>query len=512
VNEPIAICALKRYAADGEKRLWKKDTRIHDNTGKKVAVVGSGPAGLTAAFYLRKKGHAVTVFEANPKAGGMLRYAIPRYRLPQEVIDEEISEIFSLGIDFNPNMTLGKDISLEELKSDGYDSVFLGLGAQLSRRIPLEGCDMADVLWGVEFLKQVAEGEDIRLKDNVVVIGGGNVALDVALTALRRGAQNVSMACLECMEEMLASQWEIDGAVAEGVNILPSRGPDKILSEAGRITGLDLVECVCVFDEKGNFCPQFGVSKECILVDQVILAIGQATELSFLDKNSPISTEGGLIVVDQDSLETGMRGVYAGGDVVNAPGAIIHAIAAGRKAAASIDQALGGTGEIEEVLFHRDTPDARFGKDQGFVTWPRETVPELEMEARRQGFGEVSLGYKDEQAVKEARRCLQCDVRLQLGCNPSPPQPWLTFNQETLNQIPQAEGVYQLLDEKHNILTIKGTANLRQDLLKQLEENEKASLFEYEEDKMYTQRESELIQRYLQEHGEMPGESDEDLW
>jgi NADPH-dependent glutamate synthase beta subunit-like oxidoreductase len=510
VNEPIAICALKRYAADGEKGLWKKDTRIHDNTGKSVAVIGSGPAGLTAAFYLRKKGHAVTVFEANPKAGGMLRYAIPRYRLPQDVIDEEINEIFSLGIDFNPNMTLGKDFSLEELKSDGYEAVFLGLGAQLSRRISLEGCDMPDVLWGVEFLKQVAEGRDIRLKDNVVVIGGGNVAVDVALTALRCGAQNVSMACLECMEEMPASQWEIDGAAAEGVNILPSWGPDKILSEAGRITGLDLVECTCVFDEQGNFCPQFGESKECILVDQVILAVGQATELSFLDKNSPISTDNGLMVVDQDSLEAGMPGVYAGGDVVKAPGAIIHAIAAGRKAAASIDQALGGNGEIEEVLFQRDAPDSRFGKDQGFATWTREIVPELEMEARCQGFAEVSLRYKDEQAVKEARRCLQCDVRLQLGCNPSPPQPWLTFNEETINQIPQAEGVYQLLDEEHNVLVIKGTANLRQDLLEQLEENEKALLFEYEEDKMYSQRESELIQRYLQEHGEMPGGDQED--
>lgn len=513
VNEPIAICALKRYAADGEKGFWKKDTLNNDNTGKKVAVVGSGPAGLTAAFYLRKKGHAVTVFEANPKAGGMLRYAIPRYRLPQDVIDAEINEIFGLGIDFHPNMILGKDISLEELLSDGHDAVFLGVGAQLSRRIPLEGGDMPDVIYGVEFLKQVAEGEDVRLKENVVVIGGGNVAVDVALTALRCGAQNVSMACLEGMEEMPASQWEIDGAVAEGISILPSRGPDKILREAGRVTGLDLIECTCVFDEQGKFCPQFGESKECILVDQVILALGQATELSFLDKNSSISTDGGLIVVDQESLETGMSGVYAGGDVAKAPGTIIHAIAAGRKAAADIDKALGGTGEIEEVLFQRDASDSRFGKDQDFAAWPRELVPELEMEARRQGYAEVSLGYKDEQAIKEARRCLQCDVRLQLGCNPSPPQPWLIFNDETVNQLPQAEGVYQLLDEAHNVLVIKGTPNLRQDLVEQLEENEKAFLFEYEEDKMYSQRESELIQRYLQEHGEMPGgEGDDDLW
>ncbi|UCH23000.1 MAG: FAD-dependent oxidoreductase [Deltaproteobacteria bacterium] len=514
LNDPIAICALKRYAADGEKGLWRKSSVIPDDTGKKVAVVGSGPAGLTAAFYLRKKGHAVAVFEASHEAGGMLRYGIPRYRLPQNVIEKEIGEIFDFGIEFKPNMTMGKDFSLGQLKNEGYDAVFLALGAQLSCRIPLEGCDMPDVLWGLEFLKQVAKGEDIRLKENVVVIGGGNVAVEVALTALRCGAQNVSMACLECIEEMPASPWEIEGAVSEGINILPSWGPDKILRQNGNITGLALVECTCVFDDQGNFCPQFGESKESILVDQVIFAVGQATELSFLDNSSSISVAGGLIVVDQESLETGMQGVYAGGDVVTTQGAIIHAIAAGRRAASSIDKELGGNGDIEEILLQRDIPNPRFGKDEGFAAWPREKVPELEIEARHQSFQEVSLGYQDDQAIKEANRCLQCDVRLFLGCNPSPPKSWRVFNQETINQIPDTEGVYQLLDEDHNVLTIKGTANLRRDLLEQLEEDEKAVLFEYEEDKMYSQRESELIQRYLQKHGEMPGggEKDDDLW
>ncbi len=510
VNEPISICALKRYAADGEKGLWKKSAVIHGDTGKKVAVVGSGPAGLTATFYLRKKGHAVTVFDANSQAGGMLRYGIPRYRLPREVIDSEIGEIFNLGIDFKPNQTLGKDFTVEQLKKDGFDAVFLGLGAQLSRRIPLEGCDSPDALWGVEFLKQVAQGEDIRLKENVVVIGGGNVAIDVALTALRCGAKNVSMACLECLEEMPASPREIEGAVVEGVNILPSWGPDKILSEDGEVTGLDLIECMCVFDQQGNFCPQFGESKECILVDQVILAVGQATELSFLDKTSSISVDGGLIVVDPDTFETGMERVYAGGDVTQMQGSIVHAVAAGRKAASFIDKALGGTGNIEEILFAREAPDQYLDRDEGFAVWSREKVPQLELEARHEGFYEISLGYTDQQALKEAKRCLQCDLRLYLECNPSPPEPWLAFNEESINRVPEAEGVYQLLDENHKVLTIKGTANLRKDLLEQLEENEKAVLFEFEEDKMYSQRESELIQRYLQEHGEIPGGGDED--
>jgi NADPH-dependent glutamate synthase beta subunit-like oxidoreductase/Pyruvate/2-oxoacid:ferredoxin oxidoreductase delta subunit len=510
VNESISICALKRYAADGDEGLWKKSSVIHCDTGKKVAVVGSGPAGLTAAFYLRKKGHAVTVFDVNSEAGGMLRYGIPRYRLPRDVIENEIGEIFDLGVDFKSNMALGKDFNLVELKNDGYDAVFLGIGAQLSRHIPLQGCNTPDVLWGVEFLKAVAEGEGIHLKENVVVIGGGNVAVDVALTALRCGAQNVSMACLECMEEMPASPWEIEGAVAEGVSVLPSWGPDKILSQDGKVTGLDLVECTCVFNEQGDFCPQFGESKECILVDQVILAVGQATELSFLEKSSSISLAKGLIVVDLESLETGMQGVYAGGDVTMVPGSIIHAIVAGRTAATSIDKALGGSGDIEEVLFARKAPDPYLGRDEGFAFKPRQKLPELELDARHQGFSEVCLGLTEEQALKEARRCLQCDVRLYMGCNPSPPEPWLPFNEESIHQVPGTEGVYRLLDEAHNVLVIKGTANLKKDLLDQLEENQKAVLFEFEEDPMYSQRESELIQRYLQVHGEMPGSGEED--
>ena len=219
----------------------------------------------------------------------------------------------------------------------------------------------------------------------------------------------------------------------------------------------------------------------------------------------------GLIVADPTTGATSRPGVYAGGDAVKLPGAIIHAIAAGRKAAASIDQALGGSGEIEEVLIQREAPNPRIGKDLDFATRPRERMPKLEVEARRRGFAEVSLGFNREQAANEARRCLQCDLRLKLGCNPSPPQSWLAFNLETINQIPQSEGVYQLLDEEQNILAIKGTDNLRQDLLEQLEDNEKASLFIFEEVKLFSQRESELIQRYLQKHGEMPG-GDEDLF
>ena len=177
----------------------------------------------------------------------------------------------------------------------------------------------------------------------------------------------------------------------------------------------------------------------------------------------------------------------------------------------SIDKALGGNGVIDEILFHRDAPNPNLGRDEGFAIWGCEKVPEMGLESRPDGFQEVSLGYGDKQAIKEAKRCLQCDLRLHMAFNPSPPEKWLTFNGDNVNQIPETEGVYRLLDEDHHVLAIKGTANLREALDEALDENEKAVWFEFEEDKMYSKRESELIQRYLHEHGEMPGGGDSDL-
>ncbi len=511
VNEPVSICALKRYAADGEEGLWKKQSTIGEDTGKKVAIIGAGPAGLTAAFYLRKKGHTVTLFEAREEAGGMMRYGIPAYRLPRDILDKEIEDILNTGIELRTGEFLGKDFNLYRLKSVGFDAVFLGVGLQSSRRISIEGADLPDVLWGLDFLGEVAEGKDVRLKDRVIVIGGGNVAVDVALTALRCGAKDIIMACLEGRDEMPAHEWEIEGALVEGVRLMPSWGPRKILSEDGRIKGLELARCVEVFDEKGDFCPIFDDSKETIAGDQVIMAIGQASDLSFLEDDRRISVEKGLIVVDQETLETKMEGVYAGGDVAAMPGAIIHAIAAGRKAASSIDKTLGGIGEIDEVLFEKVAPSQRLGRDEGFANWPREKAPEIDLTSRREGFREVSLGLADDQALQEARRCLQCDLRLYLGSNPAPPKKILVFNEEIIVQVPEAEGVYQLYDEDENVLAIKGTPDLRKDLLEDLEKGSAAAWFNFEEDKMYSQRESELTQQYLQKHGEMPGGRDSDL-
>ena len=511
INEPISICALKRYATEGQPNLWKKQNRVAADSGKKAAVVGAGPTGLTAAFYLRKQGHAVSLFDTAGQAGGMLRHGIPEYRLPRAVLDHDINVILDVGVDFRPNQALGQDFSLDELMVDGFDAVLLSVGAQQSRRISIEGCNAPGILGGVEFLRRVAQGKDVNLKDRVAVIGGGNVALDVALTALRCGATDVKMACLEGLDEIPAGPREMEWARAEGVQILPSVWPAKITRHKGQVASMDLVECTGVFDEKGNFCPRFGQKKECLLVDQVIMAVGQTVDLRFLPTNSQVEVNRGLVVVDQETLETGMPAVYAGGDVTRGPATVIHAVAAGRQAAEAIDRALGGTGNIDEVLLAQPDPDMYLGRDDGFAGRSREIMPEIKIDARHNSFQEIATGFSDEQALREARRCLQCDLRLQIGSNPVPPRAWQIFDEVHVKAVPQAEGVFQLLDERRNVLEIKGTVNLRQGLLRALDENDKAALFECEEDNLFAQRENELVQKYLQQHGEMPAGMADDL-
>jgi len=514
VNDPIAICVLKRYAADGDKGLWKRKMKVARDSGKKVAIIGSGPAGLTAAFYLRKKGHHVTVFEAKSQAGGRMRYGIPRYRLPREILDKELKDIFDLGIEFKPNQILGKQVPFEQLKEKRYEAVFLAVGAPLSRRMDLEGADGADVLWGVDFLSRVAEGEKVFLKERVMVVGGGTVAVDAALTAKRCGAKDVTLVCLEKREEMPAHPWEVQGALAEGVKLMTSWGPRKILRDKGCLEGVELRHCASVRDDRGRFNPRFDAIKQSIQADQVIFAVGQVSDFSFLRDAPSIDVSGGLIHVDQATLETGMRGVYAGGDATAAPGSIIHAVAAGRKAASSIDIALGGTGDLEEGSFEKGPPHPHVGRHEGFAFRPREKVREIAPEKRHESFLEVVLGFSDEQALREAKRCLQCDLRLSIGANPSPPDKRLVFNKDQVEQIPEAEGVYRLYDGEHKVRSIRGTVNLRQDLLRAIEESGETVWFDFEESKMYSQRESELIRAYLQEHGRMPGGDgdDEDLF
>jgi NADPH-dependent glutamate synthase beta subunit-like oxidoreductase len=361
----------------------------------------------------------------------MLRYGIPHYRLPEAVLDQEIDRLLATGIDLRTDHKLGVDFSVEQLRVQGFDAVFLAVGAQLGRRIEVEGRTLDGVLWGVEFLSRVAEGRPPAVGQQVVVIGGGNVAVDVALSALRLGAAKVSLACLEKRAEMPAHPWEIEQALGEGVEMLYAWGPNRILGKDGKVGGVELVRCTSVFDSQGNFCPYFDETRMTMAADQVILAVGQASETEFcrdfcfLEDRRELTVQKGLIAIDAATQETEMRGVFAGGDAANGPATVVHAVAAGRRAAASIDRYLGGNGVME--VGRREAEgggrkaeggekmeyDGR--REPGFAELERAEAPCLPFSERRTGFAEIELGIDEAPMLAEARRCLQCDLEVGLA-------------------------------------------------------------------------------------------------
>jgi NADPH-dependent glutamate synthase beta subunit-like oxidoreductase len=510
VSEPVSICRLKRFAAE-HGTLQDRAAPPVAKTGRRVAIVGSGPAGLTAAYYLQNKGHSVTVFEAAAEPGGMLVQGIPQFRVPREVVRREIDAILARGIELRANTPVGPaaDFSLEKLQRD-YDAVFLAVGAPMSKKIRLEGSETAGVLWGLDFLRQVNLGSWPGTPlGRVAVIGGGNVAMDVALTARRLGAKEIEIACLESRAEMPAFESEIAQVCEEGAVLHPSWGPKRILAN-GKVAGIELVRCTRVFDESGRFNPSFDPSvTTAIEADTVILAIGQSADFSFLgDGAQPLITERGTLRVDQATLATPVAGLLAGGEAASGPSSVIQAVAAGRKAAASIDRYLGGDGVIDEALAPVQENDPRIGRDQNFASRGREQMPCLPLAERQTSFDAIELGFDESMALREARRCLRCDLRLQIGAPMMPPESWLNFDPEHVATVSASEGVYQLLDGEKKILRIAGAVNLRDALEEQLSSSPKARYFLYEEAPMYTQRESELLQHFLQQYGCLPAGND----
>ncbi|MFQ5758808.1 MAG: FAD-dependent oxidoreductase [Candidatus Bathyarchaeia archaeon] len=511
VNEAMSICALKRFAAEHDAGLWKANLKKAPPTGKRVAIVGSGPAGLTAAYYLARKGHSVTMFESLSELGGMMRFGAPEYRLPREVLEKDVRDILELGVDVKTGVNIGEDLSLKDLENQS-EAIFLATGAPLSKKLKIEGVELEGVLWGLDLLRDVNSGRDVKVKDRVLVIGGGNVAIDVARTALRSGAKKVQLACLESREEMPAHEWQIEEAVEEGVILNVSWGPKRIMGDGDGVTRVELVRCTSVFDDEGRFNPSFDEEETVsIETNMVIIAIGQASDLSFLHEESQIQATRGTIEVDEDTLQTGVPKIFAGGDVVSGAASVIEAIAMGRKAAVSIDRFLGGDGVIDEALVEPEKPDPWLGREEGFTDKSRVQISYLPLEKRLRDFSVVELGFDEEMAVEEAKRCLRCDLRLEISPVVLPPEKWLEFSLDNVSVVLETSGVYQLLDEKKMIIYIAGTPNLRQDLEQQLKTVKKARYFGYEEEPMYTKRESELIQKFLKEHGKMP-ELNEELF
>jgi len=404
VDEPIAIRALKRFAAEKGNGLWKAKAKMAAATGKRVAIIGSGPAGLTAAYYLAKQGHAVTVFEALPELGGMMRYGIPDYRLPKEVLAKEIEEIKSIGVDIRTNTRIS---SVDELFEHGYHAVFLAIGAHQGAKLRIEGEDSPEVMEGVSILREINMGNKVRIGSKVAVIGGGNVAIDASRSVLRLGAKEATIIYRRTRDEMPASKEEIEEALLEGIKIEFLAAPIRIERKNGA------VELTCVrmelgaVDESGRRRPVAIEGNEFSLpFDTVIAAIGQVPEAP--EKFGLPLERGNTIQVDDDTLATTREGVFAGGDAVTGPATVIEAIAAGRRAAVSIDKYLGGSGVIDEELASPEEIETLTELEEGEKQ--RISVPTLTLSERLCSFAEVELGLGEEMAIEEARRCLRCDL------------------------------------------------------------------------------------------------------
>ena len=459
IDEPVAIRALKRFAQ--ERGGADQALEMSPPSGKRVAVIGSGPAGLAAAHDLALLGHQVTIFEAAEAAGGMMRLGIPAYRLPRDLLDREIQATLDLGVELRLNTRLGPDLSLSDLRDQGYEAIFIAIGLHRSREVPIEGLDLDGVLNAVDFLLNVNLGYKVEMGNKVLVIGAGGVAFDVARTALRDladieklstgemerllgtaqdavrqmaglgerpvddltlaidtarwalrlGVRDVSMVCLESREEMPADDVEVEEAAEEGIQIYTRRGPRRILGQDGKVVGLETIGVSSVFDSEGRFNPSYIPDTESVLeADTVVMAIGQTADLSFISEEDGIEiTPRATIVIDPDTLATTAPGIFAGGDVAFGPRVLIQTVADGRKAARAIDDYLRGkqsraTGTGEMTVIEPYSMPAGYEK----LKLERK-VPVLPVE-RRIGIAEVELGYDEDGAIAQAKRCFQCSV------------------------------------------------------------------------------------------------------
>ncbi|UCH13303.1 MAG: FAD-dependent oxidoreductase, partial [Bacteroidales bacterium] len=422
VESPVAIRQLKRFASDREIEMIKSgelelpEERTPPKGAKKVAIIGAGPAGLTAANDLAEMGFAVTVYEALDKPGGMLQYGIPAYRLPQDILMHEIELIRRKGVSFKFNCKVGKDITFDKLRA-AHDAVFISTGAHKSRTLGIEGEQSNGIDYGIEFLRLARSGNNIpEVKDNVVVIGGGNVAVDVARTVLRLGARHVEMVSLEQLDEMPAYTEEIEATLNEGINIRNGWGPHRINGN-GSVSGIELKQCTSVFDHSGKFNPSYDESKrKKIKADQIIIAIGQTIDKDFID-HIGAQTGQGYFKIDPVTFETSIKGVFAGGDDVSGPASVIDAIASGKHAAESIEKYLNDedmmAGRFEYSL--NPVTEELLPLTEAIEKKQRALADELDVKERIKSFDEVEAAFNEEDAIAEAERCLNCALCSECG-------------------------------------------------------------------------------------------------
>ncbi len=414
-GDPISIRALKRFAAD---RGEMPHIKIETEKDKRVAIVGSGPAGLSAAYFLRLKGYGVDIFESEDKPGGMLRI-IPDYRLPKDVLDREIKRIEGFGVNIKHGIKVGEDKTINELFNEGYDALFLGVGFRNGAKLNIPGAEAEGVFDGISFLKRVAKGEKLDLGESIYVVGGGNVAMDAARTAWRIAENaNVNIVYRRTRREMPAIGEEIEDALFEGINIEFLTNPVRIITENGRVKAVEWVKMkLAEIDESGRARPIPIEGSEFVTpVDTLIVCVGQTPDLSFAKDVEGLSLAGNTVSVDLDTMATSLKGVFAGGDIVTGPSTVVRAAAAGKTASESIDRYLKG-GELKrefKVVFpSENVPLLKFSAEElkKLSLMGRVESPKVPLDRRRGSFAEVEKTLDVEAAIVEAKRCLRCDVK-----------------------------------------------------------------------------------------------------
>ncbi len=447
IDEPVTIRSLKRFVTEkhGVEAVdpaltveFSQARRNPDNpkAGTKVAIIGAGVGGLTAAHDLALLGYKVTVFERESVAGGMLVTGVPIYRLPRDLVQFEIDAILSLGVELRLNTSVGTDVTIPQLREQGFEAILIAAGLQKSRKLPIEGVELEGVMHGIEFLRLVNLGQDVQVGKRVVVVGGGNVAFDVARTAirqlpdadrstakdfyeaadaarmaLRHGGKEVHLVCLESRAEMPADDIEITEGVEEGIELHPSRGPLEVVGEGGRLTGLATRKVISVFDEEGRFNPKYDEKPgEVIEADTVIFSIGQSGDFGFLEGVSDVEqSPRGTIAIDPETKATSAQDIFACGDVADGANLFINAVASGQRAAVSIDEYLQGSKLTASVTGDFVDP-GRHEMADGYLQRERTDPEALDVSTRANSLELVELPFAEEVARGQGERCLKCHI------------------------------------------------------------------------------------------------------
>jgi NADH-quinone oxidoreductase subunit F len=423
IGEPIAIRSLKRFVTDWamETGYLSPDGYVQVSQNNKIAIIGAGPAGLTAGYYLRKRGYPVTIFESLPVLGGMLRIGIPEHRLPKKALDYDIENIIRSGMDIETNKKLGKDFTLNDLFRDGYEAIFIATGAHKSMKMRIPGEEAEGVIQALDLLKDVNLGEEIKLGKRVGIIGGGNAAIDAARVAVRNeNIEQVSILYRRTRKEMPAYEEEIETAIEEGIEIQYLVLPVKVLTHKGKVVG---VKCVRMElgeeDESGRRRPiPIEGSEFSVKLDTLILAIGERPDVSFITEYDKLEvSKWETVIADKENLSTNREGIFVGGDIFTGPNTVVEAIAAGKKAADSIEKYLEKKNLKQEYELTRPSiyVEPIELTEQEIEEASRPEMPRLSVKERQKNFKEVNLGFSAETAIKEAKRCLRCELETEDG-------------------------------------------------------------------------------------------------